>query len=79
MKRSIFAGSVVLTAVGLILQFTPLTRQKRKRLKIIGLSSWWRCVCAVRAWRSGHFHAIVVSAGPQPGAEEPRGCDGALS
>ncbi len=87
--RSIFAGSVVLTSVLLILQFTPVTKWYATRLSenwteadgdilivlaaeeeapnIIGLSSYWRCVYAIRAWRSGHFHAIVVSGGPQPG------------
>jgi uncharacterized SAM-binding protein YcdF (DUF218 family) len=94
MKRAIFAVSVVLTAILLILQFTPLTKWYATRLSenwteaegdilivlaaeeeapnIIGLSSYWRCVYAIRAWRSGQFQAIVVSGGPQPGTDEPR-------
>ncbi len=38
---------------------------------IIGLSSYWRTVSAIRAWRTGHFRALVVSGGPQEGTEEP--------
>lgn len=94
MKRFICAVSVVLTAILLIFQFTPVTKWYATRLSenwteadgdilivlaaeeeapnIIGLSSYWRCVYAIRAWRSGHFHTIVVSGGPQPGADEPR-------
>jgi uncharacterized SAM-binding protein YcdF (DUF218 family) len=39
---------------------------------IIGLASYWRTIYAIRAWRSGHFHTIVVSGGPQAGVKEPR-------
>jgi len=38
---------------------------------IIGLSSYWRSVYAILAWRSGHFRAVVVSGGPQKDANEP--------
>lgn len=35
---------------------------------IIGLESYWRAVYGVRAWREGHFRAIVISGGVmQPG------------
>src|SRR5271163_828038 len=30
---------------------------------VIGPSSYWRSVYAVRAWRSGHFKKIIVSGG----------------
>jgi len=38
---------------------------------IIGLSSYWRAVYAIRVWRSGHFRALVVSGGMPQGAGEP--------
>ncbi len=38
---------------------------------IIGLSSYWRSVYAVRVWRGGHFRALVVSGGLQKGNAEP--------
>jgi uncharacterized SAM-binding protein YcdF (DUF218 family) len=39
---------------------------------VIGLSSYWRSIYAIRAWRAGHFRTVVVSGGPQPGIVEPR-------
>ena len=38
---------------------------------IIGLSSYWRSVYAIRVWRAGHFRALVVSGGRQKGTDEP--------
>ncbi|MEP6715437.1 MAG: YdcF family protein, partial [Terriglobia bacterium] len=37
---------------------------------IIGLNSYWRAVYAVRAWRGGHFRAVVVSGGSPPGVHK---------
>lgn len=34
---------------------------------IIGLNSYWRSVYAVRAWRGGHFKAMVISGGSPKG------------
>lgn len=34
---------------------------------MIGLSTYWRCVYAVRVWRQGGFQRIVVSGGGPPG------------
>lgn len=31
---------------------------------LIGAGSYWRCVYAVRAWRSGRFQRVVLSGGP---------------
>ena len=39
---------------------------------LLGFSTYWRCVYAVRAWRSGHFRALIVSGGKQEGTTEPR-------
>jgi uncharacterized SAM-binding protein YcdF (DUF218 family) len=94
MKRFIYAASLILTTILLILQFTPVTKWYATRLSenwteadgdilivlaaeeeapnVIGLSSYWRCLYAIRAWRSGHFRLLVVSGGPQPGTDEPR-------
>ena len=38
---------------------------------IIGLSSYWRATYAIRAWRTGHFRAVVVSGGHETGVDEP--------
>jgi uncharacterized SAM-binding protein YcdF (DUF218 family) len=38
---------------------------------VIGLSSYWRSVYALRVWRAGHFRALVVSGGLQKGNDEP--------
>lgn len=38
---------------------------------IIGLSSYWRATYAIRAWRSGHFRAVVVSGGHADGLDQP--------
>jgi uncharacterized SAM-binding protein YcdF (DUF218 family) len=38
---------------------------------ILGLSSYWRTVYAIRAWREGHFRTLVVSGGQPPGGSEP--------
>ncbi len=35
---------------------------------LVGASSYWRCIYAVRAWRQGHFQRIVVSGGPIEGS-----------
>jgi uncharacterized SAM-binding protein YcdF (DUF218 family) len=85
---------VVVTAIVLILQFTPVTRWYATKLagnwtdsdgevlivpaaeeesqNILGLTSYWRCVYAIRAWRGGHFRKLVLSGGPQAGGDEPR-------
>jgi len=34
---------------------------------IIGVVSYWRAVYAIRAWRDGHFRAVVVSGGKTKG------------
>ena len=31
---------------------------------VLGASSYWRCVYAVRAWREGGFSTVVVTGGP---------------
>lgn len=41
-----------------------------QRDNIIGLTSYWRAVYAVRAWRAGHFRTVVVSGGHVPGVPE---------
>jgi uncharacterized SAM-binding protein YcdF (DUF218 family) len=37
---------------------------------IIGQVSYWRAVYAVRAWRAGHFRAVVVSGGSPKGVHK---------
>ncbi len=49
-----------------------LLAAEAERPDLIGLSSYWRAVYAVRAWRTGHFRTVVVSGGPQSGIDEPR-------
>jgi uncharacterized SAM-binding protein YcdF (DUF218 family) len=34
---------------------------------LVGLASYWRATYAVRAWRQGHFRALVVAGGQMPG------------
>ena len=34
---------------------------------VIGLSSYWRTVYAIRAWREGGFHGILICGGSGPG------------
>ncbi len=37
---------------------------------MLGLVSYWRAVYAVRAWRAGHFRALVVSGGSPKGVHK---------